>query len=293
MQAHAEIYPCRACRGHGLAVFHKRGYVVAQCESCGTRFVPEGHVELPRYDEAYFAGACSDGGYGGYVADRALVRANFERRLRWLLPLATGRCLLDVGAAYGLFVEAAAHAGFDAIGLEPAPACADFARRELDVEVRTGRIEDAELPAEAFDVVTMFDVIEHLADPAAAVRRVRTLLRPGGLLIVETGDRDAALARLMGSGWYFYDPPQHVTFFSRASLEGMLVRSGFTEAVAVGYLGRAVSLRNFAHQLGRALGAGLLGDLSRGLARSRFGELRFRVPDRGNAFALAVRRGDV
>jgi SAM-dependent methyltransferase len=288
----AEHYACRACRGRGGAVFCKRGYVVAQCESCGTRFVPEGLVELPRYDEAYFAGACGEGGYGGYVADRALVRANFERRVRWLLPLAAGRRLLDVGAAYGLLVEAAARAGFDAIGVEPAPGCAAFARRELGVEVRTGRIEDVELAPEAFDVVTMFDVIEHLADPAAAVRRVRTLLRPGGLLVVETGDREAALARVMGSSWYFYDPPQHVTFFSRESLEGMLLRAGFTPAVGIGHLGRAVSLRNFAHQLGRALGGGLLGDLSRGLARSRFGELRFRVPDRGNAFTLAVRRSD-
>jgi hypothetical protein len=109
------------------------------------------------------------------------------------------------------------------------------------------------------------------------------------LLVVETGDRDALLARVLGRRWYFYDPPQHLTFFSRASLARLLEASGFSAPLAIGHLGRMVSLRNCSFQLARALGAGPLGSMCRGLSRSPLGRLKFRVPDRGNAFILAAR----
>jgi SAM-dependent methyltransferase len=290
----AERFSCRACDGSGPEVFRKRGFVIAECGACGTRFVPRGLAAPMRYDRGYFAGGFDGGGYASYLADRALVLANFERRVSWFAPYTAGRRLLDVGAAYGLLLAAARAHGFSGLGVEPVADCASVARRELDVEVVTGTIEDADLPVGGFDVATMLDVVEHLEDPPAAVRRIHSLLRPGGLLVVETGDLDGALSRVCGRRWYFYDPPQHVTFFRSASLVAMLARAGFSAPVAVSAIGRAVSLRNFAYQLGRALGDGSTGNLSRAIARSRLGDVTFRVPDRGNAFALAVRRlGDV
>ena len=284
----AGVLHCRACGAPGRAAFVKRGFVVASCASCGCHFVPDPVPDPTRYDEAYFAGAGACG-YGGYLQDRALILANFARRARWIASVADGKRVLDVGAAYGFFVAAARAAGLDAIGLEPVAPCAAFAARELGVEIRTGRIEDVALPRASFDVVTLFDVIEHLADPAAALRRIHELLAPGGTLVVETGDLGGLLARVVGSRWYYYDPPQHLTYFSLASLEHLLLRSGFTAPVQVAHLGREVSVRNFFHQLGRALG-GPLGWLSQSVSRSPLARLTFPVPDRGNAFIAAARR---
>lgn len=281
---------CRACGAPGRAAFTKRGFVIAACGSCGCHFVPDPVPDPARYDEAYFAGAGAGGcGYGGYLLDRELILANFARRARWIASVAQGKRVLDVGAAYGFFVAAARAAGLDAVGLEPVPACAAFAARELGVVLETGRIEDAPLPPASFDVVTLFDVIEHLADPAAALRRIHGLLAPGGTVIVETGDLGGLLARVCGSRWYYYDPPQHLTYFSLASLESLLVRSGFSPPAEVAHLGREVSVRNFFHQLGRALG-GSLGGLSQAVSRSALARLTFPVPDRGNVFVAAARR---
>ncbi len=282
-------YRCRACGAPGRAEFVKRGFVIASCAACGCHFVPDPVSDPARYDEAYFAGD-GDCGYGGYLQDRPLILANFARRARWIAGLGAGARVLDVGAAYGFFVAAARNEGFDAIGLEPVPACAAFAARELGVEVRTGLIEAAPLEPESFDVVTLFDVIEHLADPAVALRRIRALLAPDGLLVIETGDLGGLLRRVVGSGWYYYDPPQHLTYFSVASLGHLLHATGFAAPSSVGHLGREVSARNFFHQLGRALG-GPLGAASLAVARSPLGTLNFSVPDRGNAFIAAARRG--
>ncbi|HYC22259.1 MAG TPA: class I SAM-dependent methyltransferase [Candidatus Bathyarchaeia archaeon] len=283
-------YACRVCGGTGTESFRKRGFIVASCASCASRFVPDPVADLPSYDEGYFAGQNDGGGYPAYLLDRELIVENFARRIRWVKPLGRGTRLLDVGAAYGFLLVAARGLGYEVLGVEPAQGCADFARRELGVEILSGTLEEADLAEASFDVVTMFDVIEHLVDPAATLRRVHALLRPGGLFVVETGDVGALLARVCGRRWYYYDPPQHVTYFNQKSLADLLVRSGFSRPLAVGYLGKSVSLRNFAFQLGRSFGDGRLGDFSRAVSRSPLGRLTFPVPDRGNAFTFAVRR---
>lgn len=278
---------CRACGEAGRPLFTKRGYQFAECGACGCRFVA-GELAALIYDEGYFAGD-SFGGYPDYLRDRDLIVENFARRLRWLAPHVRGRRLLDVGAAYGFLVYAAEREGFEAAGLEPARACVEWARRELGVEMIPGLVEEAAIQPGSYDVVTLMDVIEHVADPGVALRRLRGWLRPGGLIVVETGDFDALLARVCGSSWYYYDPPQHLTYFSRKSLENLLAANGFGPPVAVGHLGRAVSLANFSFQLGRALGDGVLGNLCRRVARSPAGRRTFDVPDRGNVVALAAR----
>jgi len=278
---------CRACGGAGRAIFSKRGFTFAECGSCGCRFVV-GEVQGLLYDEGYFCGN-SFGGYPDYLRDRRLIVENFTRRIRWLAPHAPGRRLLDIGAAYGLLVHAAGRDGFDAAGLEPARGCVRWARRELGVEMIEESVEHARIEPASLDVVTLMDVIEHVVDPGVALRRVRRWLRPGGLVVVETGDFAALLPRVCGPAWYYYDPPQHLTYFSRASLERLLAASGFGAPIAVGHLGRSVSVRNFAFQLGRSLGDGVLGGICRRLARSPAGRLTFDVPDRGNVVTLAAR----
>lgn len=253
------------------------------------RFVAEPRPSVVDYDASYFASSGRDG-YAAYLGDRDLIRRNFARRVEWLRRIVPSGRLLDVGAAYGLFVAAAGDAGFDAMGLEPAADCAAVARREFSARVETGHIETFDFPAQSFDVVTMLDVIEHFEDPRLAVDRAARLLRPGGLLVVETGDRNSIFARVCGSRWYFYDPPQHLTFFGRDSLSRMVADAGFSDPVAFGALGRRVSVRNFSFQLARALGDGALGASCRRFATSVSGSLRFAVPDRGNAFIGAYRR---
>lgn len=280
---------CRACGGAGRERFRKRGFVIAECGVCASRFVPDPLPSTQSYDERYFDDRAATG-YADYLSDRDLIVQNFERRVEWLASLAGGKRLLDVGAAFGFFLRAARKHGFDPIGVEPVVACADFARRELGETVVPSTLEDADLPRASFDVITLFDVIEHLRDPRAALARVRELLRPGGLVVVETGDLDALLSRVCGSRWYYYDPPQHLTYFSQASLASMLHTAGFGAPVGVGHLGREVSLRNVTFQLARSLGPGIFGDVSRAVSRSAAGRWTFHVPDRGNAFVLAARR---
>ncbi len=236
---------CTLCGGPAQPWRRRRGFTVLRCTSCDAGFVPP--PAIPDDLEALYARGYFDGehatGYPGYVADRALLERNFDERVAWIERLdPPGRRLLDVGAAYGFCVAAATQRGWDAEGLDLAEDCAEQAERLSGARVRRGDFLTADVGG-PFDVVTFFDVLEHFRDPCASLRRARTLLAPGGLVVVETGDHRAPWARCLGNRWYFLDPPQHVVYFSAGSLREHLARAGFGD-VRLSRPGRRVSLGN-------------------------------------------------
>ena len=179
------------------------------------------------YDETYYVSIDSrERGYDGYVTAAENWRRTFRDRLGDL-PKVPGK-LLDVGAATGFFVEQARVAGWDAIGVEPSAWAAEYARNELRVDVHTGILEVMQFPDEAFDVVTMWEVIEHLPDPRTTLGEVRRIIRPGGRLVLSTPDAGSLAARLSGRRWLGWRKvPEHVFFFDRANLDRLLRQSGF------------------------------------------------------------------
>lgn len=242
---------CGICGGEGAPWLEKRGIPILLCSSCHNGFVPESLVpeDLEAlYSKGYFEGE-HETGYPGYLADAALVERNFQERLKYIESLKPpGRRLLDVGTAYGLLLRAAREAGYQASGIEVAPDCALEAARISGASVACGDFVHTPVPG-PFDIITMFDVIEHFRDPAAAVRHAFELLSPGGLLVVETGDIATPVARALGRHWWFIDPPQHLFYFSRDGFLELLRRSGFTGEITVKRPTRGVSLTNIAFKL--------------------------------------------
>lgn len=232
----------------------KDGFLILRCRSCGNGFLPGDvipeHLE-DLYSEEYFQGD-QPTGYPTYLADAALLERNFTRRLAWIESHQRPGRLLEVGAAYGFFLKQARARGWDAMGVEIAAECAAAAASRAGVPVVAGNFLESSLPS-GFDVVAMFDVIEHMRDPIACLRRAHSLLAPGGLLVVETGDIASPWARLLGSRWYFLDPPQHLVYFTAAGLEHAMRRCHFTGGMHSVRIGRLVSLANIAFKLARQI----------------------------------------
>jgi SAM-dependent methyltransferase len=164
----------------------------------------------------------------GLDEQNVIMRRLIEARVRLLTELIAGPgTLLDVGAGTGLFVEASTRAGWRAIGIETSAAAARIASRIGSTSVRQGRLEDSSF-AEKFDVVTLWDVLEHLANPRSTLRRIRGLLSDHGLVAISLPNVEGLKAKALGTRWRYYRREfGHVSHFSPKTLVTLLEQAGF------------------------------------------------------------------
>jgi SAM-dependent methyltransferase len=221
---------CVVC-GSGPARFKlRKGKVdILECPSCGLAFwvPPDGFRAEDVYDAAYFDGVDQSHGFSDYAGMEAAFRESFADRLARIgRPPAGGR-LLDVGAAFGFAVSEAQKIGWKATGLEISTAAARQAADVTGGRVAVGNCLATPFASGSLDVVTMWDVLEHLTDPHQAIAEMSRLLRPGGQLVFTTTDVGSLVARLSGSRWHLYTLPEHLYFFTRRSLEILCEAHGF------------------------------------------------------------------
>ena len=158
------------------------------------------------------------------VASRRLITIS-----RLLGKAAADSRLVDIGCSRGQFVGFAAHAGFAAEGVEPAPDIA-AAARELGLKVHTGLLEEQHFDDATFDVASLFEVVEHLREPLPLLRECRRILKPGGLLLISTGNAASWTVAAMGARWdYFHIEKDggHISFFNPQSIAALAHNAGF------------------------------------------------------------------
>lgn len=207
----------------------RNGAALLRCPECGLgwwawpAFDPQAF-----YDESYFQSSADAKGYDDYAALEAGVARTARARLRRIRRLcaasAPGR-LLEIGCGTGVFLAEARRAGWDVSGVEVSVYAAERARQR-GLPVTSQAIEDLDLPAATFDCICLWDVIEHVCDPAGVLGRAGAALRPGGVLALSTGDLASLCARLSRGGWHLFNLPEHLFFFTSACLRGLLARAG-------------------------------------------------------------------
>jgi len=154
-------------------------------------------------------------------------RYGVEKRHRAILRHASVGRMLDVGCATGAFLDGAREHGWIVQGIEPNVNAANYAREQLGLSVQIASLETAELTPDSFDVVTMWNVLEHVPSPSQALARVGEALRPGGLLVFAVPSTQSVDLRVFRGYWAGYDVPRHLFVFPPAPLENMVRSSGF------------------------------------------------------------------
>ncbi len=230
----SEEASCSLCGGGERRLEFREGFhSVVTCTRCDLTYVTPrlAAAELLRqvYDAAYWRSpAASTRGYADYRRDAPLYLATFRRRLarvRDHLP-PPGR-VLDVGCAAGYFLAVMREEGWRVSGVEPSESILDAAEALLGPGVvEPGTLENAPLEPASFDLITFWDVLEHLPDPLAALRRARELLAPGGRVLVETQNVRSRLARVLGPRWQHYKHAEHLHHFHPGTLARALAESG-------------------------------------------------------------------
>ena len=182
----------------------------------------------PPGTQAHDTGAYQPGAPRLYRLALPLLRAFDRQRLAILRPVAPPPArLLDAGAGRGRFVATARVAGYDAFGIEPSARGAQAAAL-LNVPVAQVGIEDAQIDMGSLDAITLWHVLEHIDRPSAALERLRSWLRPDGVLLVGVPNLASVQAGLGRERWYHYDVPRHRVHFTVRGLTTLLAASGFT-----------------------------------------------------------------
>lgn len=182
---------------------------------------------LYSFDEGYHTSFLNDAERQGQAMRDARQRVGLLNRY------ATKGHLLDIGCSAGHFLAAAREDGWRTVGVELSEDTAGLARKQFGLDVVVGDVEDCDLPREAFDVITMWDVFEHFIDPIAKLRAIRKLLKPGGVALIFTPNIDGVFPRLslpvgkIVGRWPHPEPPHHLFQFSKDSARFALERTGF------------------------------------------------------------------
>jgi 2-polyprenyl-3-methyl-5-hydroxy-6-metoxy-1,4-benzoquinol methylase len=193
-------------------------FEVRRCPTCHLV-----HVS-PRPDPEHLASYYPD----GYFGKRHPVFKDFfmDIRVGAMPPLMTGGRVLDIGCGRGDFLMACRRKGWQVAGVEQAGAPIMELRQSLGLDV-VATTEILSLPDASFDVVTMWHVFEHMADPRETLRNAYRLLRPGGRIIIEVPNFGSWQARMGPRDWFHLDVPRHLLHFERPTLAAMLAAEGF------------------------------------------------------------------
>jgi 2-polyprenyl-3-methyl-5-hydroxy-6-metoxy-1,4-benzoquinol methylase len=168
-------------------------------------------------------------------------------KLERILPT-KGR-LLEIGCSTGLFLSEIHKAGWEAHGVEPLEWACSRANEKNGLNVVNAYFQEAGYAEETFDAVVMLHVIEHIPNPAKALRELHKLIRPGGVLVMETPRYDTIWFKLL-KGRERSVIPGHLHYFTRSSLKEMALKAGF-ELIELNSVGRTLTLDRLCYNLSK------------------------------------------
>ncbi len=244
---------CNYCHS-GESSEYMKSLRLVKCAGCGLIYMNERlPIEALRdiYSQDYFKSPGSyEIGYDDYQSNRAEIRKTFIKRLETLEKLHGGKRgkSLDVGCAMGFFVETAKEKGWQAEGVDISEYCAEYAKSQ-GLKVTASILKDFQCEPETFDLVTMWDYIEHSTTPMDDLKKAFQLLKKGGLLALATPDISSIPAKVFKANWMGFKEHEHLFYFSTEILKKMLQSAGF-EILKTGYAGKYVTMEFFARRLG-------------------------------------------
>ncbi len=203
---------------------------ITQCQSCKFIFVKD----TPTQDEldCYYRGGMWNVAY--LDKDNTENLKYYYRNLKNIITerITSGK-ILDIGCNAGYFLDVME--GFERYGIERSQA-GEIAKERYGDNVFVGIFEEYKAPGFLFDCITMQDVLDHITDPVAVLKKCNGLLKPGGLLIVKVHDMDALYAKIMAEKYYAFIPPGHLSYFNQDSMEIALDKASF-DIVSYKYMG--------------------------------------------------------
>lgn len=241
---------CPLCSSEHLRHrFNVDAFDIDRCHSCTLTFVRQ---KLSYSDlESYYQSSDSVYEDPSNTTNLDYYFLRLKRLLDRQFP--SGGRLLDVGCSRGQFLDLLQ--GWDAYGIELSASDAAFAQRRHGSRIHQGTLADYPSSGLRFDVITLQDSFDHMPDPYQVLHRCRSLLRPGGCLVIKVHDISCLYARRTGRNFYAILPPYHLFYYSEKTLLRLLEASGF-QLLLSRHIGHRLFLKTIPYRLARGKASG-------------------------------------
>lgn len=222
---------------------------LVQCDSCGF-LTTNLELSLDEIKKLYSADYYHGEEYADYLSDKEIIQHNFRKRIKRIsrvLPDMKEKSLFEIGCAYGFFLETAGEYFRDTEGIDISEDAVQYAKDTLKQKAHAGDFSEFE-SSRKYDIVCMWDTIEHLENPDLYVEKANSLLEKDGYICITTGDVGSLNARMRGRKWRQIHPPTHLHYFSRKTLTLLLEKKGF-KVVDASYPANTLSVNTILYTL--------------------------------------------
>jgi 2-polyprenyl-3-methyl-5-hydroxy-6-metoxy-1,4-benzoquinol methylase len=250
------LVKCNQCGADDYSVRFPKGFAqlhrIVTCNQCGLMYAnPQELVDCERFQLEDYPKVFDEANGGQYFRKQHVQLPDNLRALRVLNELAPKRGrLLEIGSFCGIFLDRIRTNGWDVTGLEPDRGVADYSRAKYGLNIVDGVLPQPALASEHFDAVMMLHVIEHMPDPSENLREIRRMLKPGGVLVVETPRFDSLMFKILGRRERSLGNCNgHIYFFTVPTLRRMLEKNGF-EVIKIELVGRTLTFDRLFFNLG-------------------------------------------
>jgi len=247
--------PCPYCGGTENKIkLTEEKFEIVECSACSFVFL----LNPPADDEIYEKYYQIEFKPEDYKSDSAFPHLSDiytinQRRVEFIKKLCPSGRLLDIGCGSGLFMKSVSGAWYDCYGIDVSQTALNFARNGFGLKVDSKTTDDLINENAKFDIVTLFHVLEHFLNPVEELVKVRELLNPKGMCIIEVPNFNSIKFKLSGSKWKGGNHPlYHRSFFTSSSLEKVLIKAGFNSSLRL-RVSYKLSGKSFAYNLSKDL----------------------------------------
>lgn len=221
-----QLMKCAYCKFAAVTIFQKvnKKYTLYFCSLCSLIFTfPETkeplRINKSRYD--------SQEELDSRIANFAKEYQSAKNHVLAFMKYKKKGKYLDIGCSYGIALKAARDLGFDVTGIEPTKKASDYARKTFHVKIIQKTLEKSKLKNNTYDVVSLYDVLEHVPNLKIFLKEIYRILKPNGLLVIQSPNIESYAYSLLKISWNWLLVPNHLWHFSKKSITKLLGENGF------------------------------------------------------------------
>lgn len=238
---------CPICQSKSLENLFFKKLSVYKCLNCGTEFIwpqPSLNELNGIYQKEYYKS-------WGFESDNNVVaslkKTSAFKYLEIIKKYKENGKFLDIGCAFGFFLEIADKNGYDTYGVELSPYSSKIAKDKFGTKIFNGQLEEAKFPNQYFDIISMIDLLEHISEPLNFMKEVKRILKSDGIIVIITPNTSSFSRKLLGSKNWFHYKLEHLFYFNKKSLSFLMEKLNF-EVIDSRRAVKAMNLDYLQHQ---------------------------------------------